>query len=129
MHRPQQPHFPSLGGFKLGPISDSAQTAMREAAFWEPKLCLGNQPHPQSVFAQESNGCLNLTEPLAPHRAKEGLACLWLLGPCCLVSGLHGLKPTANMFSFGEKADWAGKGLVFTVPRDPPPSPAREGAR
>ena len=37
-----------------------------------------------------------------------------------MVGGLPGLKPTANMFSFGEKADWAGKGLVSTVPRDPP---------
>ena len=51
--------------------------------------------------------------------AKEGLDFLWLRDPGCLAGGLRGLKPTPNVFSFGEKADSAGKGLVCTGPSDP----------
>jgi len=44
--------------------------------------------------------------------AKEGLGCLWLHVRCCLVGVFHSVKPTANVFSFEEKADLAGKGFV-----------------
>ena len=91
-----------------------------KAVFWESKLGSGNQPQPQCGFAQERNSCLVLISPTAPHRAKEGLACLWLRGPCCLVGARRGLKPTPKVISYGEKADWAGIGLVCTGPRDTP---------
>ena len=45
-----------------------------------------------------------------------GRGCLWLRGSCCLAAGLRDVKPIPNMFSFGEKADVAGKGLVCTGP-------------
>ena len=120
MHSPQQPHFASSGGTQLGPISATAQTALLEAAFCKPKLCSGNQPQPQCLFAQESNACLVLTQPCAPHRPKEGQGCLWTRGPRCLAGGLCGMKQTPNMLSFREKADWAGKGLVCTGPSNLP---------
>ena len=85
----------------------------------EAKLCSGNQPQPQGIFAQESNACLVLTWPYAPHRAKEGLGCRWLHGRCCLAGGLHSLKATPNVASFGEKADLAEKGVVCTGPSSP----------
>ena len=44
---------------------------------------------------------------LCSHRAKEGLGVSGSVGPAALVGGLRGLKPTPNVFSFGEKADWA----------------------
>ena len=44
---------------------------------------------------------------LAPHKAKEGMGCLWLRGHCCLAGGLRSWKPTPNVFSYGEKADLA----------------------
>jgi len=100
-------------------ISDRAKNSLPEATFWEPKLCSGNQPQPQCVFAQENNACLVLPWHYAPHRVKEGLGYLWIRGPCCMVGGLHSLKPTPNMFSFMEKADVAGKGLVCTGPSNP----------
>ena len=75
-------------------ISDRAKNSLPEATFWEPKLCSGKQPQPQGVFAQESNACLVLTRPDAPHRAKVGLGCLWLRGPCCIEGGLCGHKHT-----------------------------------
>ena len=90
-----------------------------EAAFCEPKLCSWNQSQPQCVFSQENNACLVLTWPYAPHRAKEGLGCLWLRGPCCMAGGLLGIKPTPNVFSNGEKADVAGESLVYTGPSNP----------
>ena len=37
-----------------------------------------------------------------------------------MVGGLLDLKHTPNVFSFGEKADVAGKGLFCTVPSNPP---------
>ena len=81
---------------------------------------LGNQPQPQCVFAQESKACVVLTWPYVPHRAKDCLACLWLRGQCCLAGGLRGLKPTANVFSFGEKADLGRKCLDCPGPSNPP---------
>ena len=63
-----------------------------------------------------SNSHLALSSALA----QEGLGCLWLRGPCCLVGGLRRLKPTPNLFSFREKADLAGKVLVCTGPSNPP---------
>ena len=51
--------------------------------------------------------------------AKEGLGCLWLHVRCCLVGVFHSVKPTANVFSFEEKADLAGKGLVCIGPSNP----------
>jgi len=92
---------------------------LRKAAFWEPKLCSGNQPQPECVFAQETNACLVLTWPYASHMAKEGLGCLWLHVRCCLVGVFHSVKPTANVFSFEEKADLAGKGFVCPGPSKP----------
>ena len=102
-----------------GDLSNGTKSLL-EAAFCELKLCSGNQPQPQCVFAQESNACLVLTWPYAPHRAKEGLGCLWLRGCCCFAGGLPGLKPTPNMFFLGEKFDLAGKGLVCPGPSNPP---------
>ena len=110
----------SSGGNPLVAISAMSQNWLRNAAFWEPKLCSGNQPQPQCAFAQESNACLVLTWPYAPHRAKEGLGCLWLRGCCCFAGGLPGLKPTPNVFFLGEKFDLAGKGLVCPGPSNPP---------
>ena len=46
-----------------------------------------------------------------------------------MAGGLHGLKATPNVFSFGEKADWAGKGLVCTVTADPLRHLRRDPAR
>ena len=63
-----------------------------------------------------SNSHLALSSALA----KEGLGCLWLRGPCCLLGGLRGLRPTPNMFSFRENGDSAVKGLVRTCPSNPP---------
>ena len=88
-------------------ISAMSQNWLRNAAFWEPKLCSGNQPQPQCAFAQESNACLVLTWPYAPHRAKEGLGCLGLRGHFFLAGGLRSWKPTPNVFSLAEKADVA----------------------
>ena len=51
--------------------------------------------------------------------AKEGLGCLWLHVRCCLVGVFHSVKPTANVFSFEEKADLAGKGFVCPGPSKP----------
>ena len=97
---PNNTPFTRVGGTQLGPFSHTAQNALVEAAFCKPKLCSGIQPQ--------------------PHRAKEGLGCIWLRVPCCMAGGLHGLKLTPNVFSFREKADLAGKGLVFTGPCHPP---------
>ena len=58
---PSNPPFATSGRTQLGPNTDIAQTANREAAFCESKLCSGNQPQPQGFFAQESNGCPSLT--------------------------------------------------------------------
>ena len=52
-----------------GDLSNGTNSLL-EAAFCEPKLCSGNQPQPQCVFAQESNACLVLTWHYATHRAK-----------------------------------------------------------
>ena len=114
------PHFASSGGTELVPISGTTQTALRQDAFCEPKLCWGKQPQPRCGFAQESNACLVVNSPSDPCRAKEGLGCLRLRGPCCLAGGLRGLKPIPNIFSFAGKADLAGKGLVCTGPSNPP---------
>ena len=57
---PSHPPFASWGGTQIGPISDTAQTVLREDAFCEPKLCSGNQPQPRCGIAQESNGHLIL---------------------------------------------------------------------
>ena len=51
--------------------------------------------------------------------AKEGLGCLWLHVRCCLVGVFPSVKPTANVFSFEEKADLAGKGFVCPGPSKP----------
>ena len=91
---PSYPPLASSGGTPLVAISDRAKNSLPEATFWEPKLCSGKQPQPQGVFAQESNACLVLTRPDAPHRAKVGLGCLWLRGPCCIEGGLCGHKHT-----------------------------------
>ena len=45
----------------------------------------------------------SLMLPIGP----EGLCCLWLRGHCCLKASLRSLNKTLNMFSFGEKTDWA----------------------
>ena len=116
---PSNPPLASSGGTPLKSVSDRAQNSLREAAFCDPKLCSGNQPQPQGIFAQESNACPVLTWPYAPHRAKEGLGCRWLHGRCCFAGGLHSLKPSPNLASFGEKADLAEKGVVCTGPSNP----------
>ena len=110
---PSHPHSASSGGTSRVAVSATAQNSFQEAAVCEPKVSSGNQPQPQCIFAQESNACLVLTWPYAPHRAKESLGFLWLRGHCCMTRGLRGLKPTPNVFSFGEKADVAGKRLVW----------------
>ena len=120
MQRPQQPTLSQLRRDPLLAVSATAQNPPREAEFCKPKVSSGNQPQPQCVFAQENNACLVLPWHYAPHRVKEGLGYLWIRGPCCMVGGLHSLKPTPNMFSFMEKADVAGKGLVCTGPSNPP---------
>ena len=120
MHSPSNPPLVSLVGTSLGPRSHNAQISLWEAVFCEPKLCSGNQPQPQGIFAQESNACLVLTWPYAPHRAKEGLGCRWLHGRCCFAGGLHSLKATPNVASFGKKSALAGKVLVCTGPSNPP---------
>ena len=81
-----QPQQSSLG--QLGRDLARAEITQRTnltfgRCICEAKLCSGNQPQPQGIFAQESNACLVLTWPYAPHRAKEGLGCLWLRGSCC----------------------------------------------
>ena len=119
MQRPQQPTLSQLRRDPLLAVSATAQNPPREAEFCKPKVSSGNQPQPQCVFAQENNACLVLPWHYAPHRVKEGLGYLWIRGPCCMVGGLHSLKPTPNMFSFMEKADVAGKGLVCTGPSNP----------
>jgi len=116
---PSNPHMASSGGTAPNGDLRMATNSLWEAAFGKPKLCLGNLPQPQCVFAQENNACLVLPWHYAPHRVKEGLGYLWIRGPCCMVGGLHSLKPTPNMFSFMEKADVAGKGLVCTGPSNP----------
>ena len=77
---------------------------------------LGEQTTAPMRLCSGSNACLVLPQPFTPHRAKEGEGCLWLRGQCCLAASFRRLKPTPNMFSFGEKADWARKGLVSTGP-------------
>ena len=42
------------------------------------------------------------------------------VGPATLVGGLRGLKPTPNVFSFGEKADLGRKCLDCPGPSNPP---------
>ena len=56
---------------------------------------------------------------LGSPRAKEGLGCLWLRGPCCLAGGLRTLKPTPNVFSFTERADLASRSPGCTGPSNP----------
>ena len=86
---------------------ETAQNALLGAAFCKGKLCSGNKPQPQCFLAQDRSACLFLTQPHPPHKAKEGLGCLWLRGHCCLAGGLRSLKSTPNVFSFAEKADLA----------------------
>ena len=102
-----------------GDLSNGTNSLL-EAAFCEPKLCSGNQHQAQCVFAQENKACLVLTWPYAPHRAKEGLGCLWPRGRCCLAVGIHSQKPTPNVFSFGEKADLGRKCFDCPGPSNPP---------
>ena len=117
---PSNPPFPSSGGTPPTVDLRIGTNSLGEAAFCEPKLCSGNKPQPQCVLALESNPCLLLTETIAPHRAKEVMGCLWLLGPYCMAGGLLGHKPTKIVSSCGEKADVAGKGLVCKGPSNPP---------
>ena len=83
----------------------TATNSLWEAAFGKPKLCSGNLPQPQCVFAQEGNTCLVLTWPSVPIGPRRVWAASGSVGPAALVGGLRGLKPTPNVFSFGEKAD------------------------
>ena len=117
---PSNPPLASSGGTPLVAVSAAAQNSLREAAFGKPKLCSGNKPQPQCVFAQESNACLVLTWPYAPHGSKEVLGCLWLRGHCCLAGGLRGLKPTPNVFSFGRRVIWQERALFAQAPATQP---------
>ena len=117
---PQPPTLSQLGKDPPVPVSSMAQNSLREAAFSEPKLCSGNQPQPQCVFAQEGNTCLVLTWPYVPIGPRRVWAASGSVGPAALVSGLRGLKPTPNVFSFGEKADLGRKCLDCPGPSNPP---------
>ena len=86
---------------------ETAQNALLGAAFCKGKLCSGNKPQPQCVLTEDRSACLFLTQPHPPHKAKEGLGCLWLRGHCCLAGGLPSSTPTPNVFSFVEKDDLA----------------------
>ena len=68
---------------------------------------LGEQTSAPMRLGSESQRLSSSQLALGPHRAKEGLGCLWLRGHCCLAGGLRSLKPTPNVFSYGEKADLA----------------------
>ena len=104
---PCNPPIASQGGTHQGPSSETAQNVLLGAAFCKGKLYSGNKPQPQCVLAQDRSAYLVLTKPYAPHRAKEGLGCLWLYGHSCLAGGLCSLKPTPNVFSFRQEADLA----------------------
>ena len=119
MHRPQQPTLSQLGRDTSSGGLSSGTKLTSGSCIRQTETVLGNQPQPQCVFAQESNACLVLTWPYASHMAKEGLGCLWLHVRCCLVGVFHSVKPTANVFSFEEKADLAGKGFVCPGPSKP----------
>ena len=119
LHRPQPPTLSQLGRDPPMPYLRNWRNLASRSCILQRETVLGNKPQPQSVFARERSACLFLPYPYAPHRAKEGLGCLWLPGLCCLVGALSSLKPTPNMFSFVEKADLAGKALVCTGPSHP----------
>ena len=59
-------------------------------------------------------------QPLAPHRAKDGLGSLWLHLHCFLAGGLRSLKPTPNVFCLREKADLEGMALFAQAPTTHP---------
>jgi len=110
----------SSGGNQLVAISAMSQNWLRNAAFWEPKLCSGNQPQPQCVFAQESNACLVLAWSCAPHSAKEGLGCLWLRGPCCITGGPRAINTLETCSPGGTRLIWQEKALFAQAPATHP---------
>ena len=97
-----------------------AQNLPLEAAFCEPKLCSGNKPQPQCVFAQESNACLVLTWPFAPHRAKEVLGCLWLLGPAAWWVHSVARNPLQTCSPLGRWLIWQEKAWFAQAPATHP---------
>ena len=105
---PSNPHLASSGGTPPNGDLRTATNSLWEAAFGKPKLCSGNLPQPQCVLAQEGNTCLVLTWPYVPIGPRRVWAASGSVGPAALVGGLRGLKPTPNVFSFGEKADLGG---------------------
>ena len=117
---PSNPPLASSGGTPLKSVSDRAQNSLREAAFCELKLCSGNQPQPQCVFAQESNACLVLTWSCAPHSAKEGLGCLWLRGPCCITGGPRAINTLETCPPGGTRLIWQEKALFAQAPATHP---------
>ena len=120
MHRPQQPTLSQLGRDTSSGGLSSGTKLTSGSCIRQTETVLGNQPQPQCVFAQESNACLVLTWPYAPHGSKEVLGCLWLRGHCCLAGGLRGLKPTPNVFSFGRRVIWQEKALFAQAPATHP---------
>ena len=120
LHRPQQPNLSQLGRDPArADLSNGTKLAL-EAAFCEPKLCSGNQPQPQCVFAQESNACLVLTWPFAPHRAKEVLGCLWLLGPAAWWVHSVARNPLQTCSPLGRWLIWQEKAWFAQAPATQP---------
>ena len=120
LHRPQQPNLSQLGRDPArADLSNGTKLAL-EAAFCEPKLCSGNKPQPQCVFAQESNACLVLTWPFAPHRAKEVLGCLWLLGPAAWWVHSVARNPLQTCSPLGRWLIWQEKAWFAQAPATHP---------
>ena len=120
LHWPNFPTIASWGGgaphrayLRNGTKRDSGSCILQM------ENVLGEQTSAPMCLGSRSSVCIVLTQPYAPRRAKEGLGCPWLRGHCCLAGGVRSWKPTPNVFSFAEKADFAGRSPVCTGPSYP----------
>ena len=123
---PSNPHLASSGGTPPNGDLRMATNSLWEAAFGKPKLCLGNLPQPQCLFAQEGNTCLVLTWPYVPIGPRRVWAASGSVGTAAwlVVSAagnqLQTSSPSRRRLIWPEEALCA---LALATP----PEPAREG--
>ena len=125
LHRPQPPTLSQLGRDPPMPYLRNWRNLASRSCILQRETVLVITPQPQCVFAPERSACLLLPQPNAPHGAKEGLGCLWLLGHFCLAGGFHSLKTFQMSSPSVRRLIWHAKALFAQAPATHP-EPARQ---
>ena len=125
LHRPHPPNLRQLGRDPPRAYLGTSRYLDSRSCILQRETVLRNKPQPQSVFARERNACHFLPQPNAPHGAKEGLGCLWLLGHFCLAGGFHSLKTFQMSSPSVRRLIWHAKALFAQAPATDP-EPARQ---